>query len=246
MSLVCALTITLVGGVQTPYLRLKDNLDEPKQLGFCIDLKGWNPVSFTDAQAHSCKPSSGSAGGGTDEEFVPRDGAVAGRADASGRCLQAQSAAAGAGLDVPTCDAAQPLQKFTWVGDNSTGTLVLGDNPPPAPALCLAAGATLRQANSYWARGLELQPCATAPKELITWTVEGGTVSNGTPLVEGRPLLLPLAPLAAGLACSWPLRSSTPPRSPLRARRRTQRVRWASNRHTHTHAGGFKSLFYLR
>lgn len=180
ITLVCALTITLVGGVQTPFLRLKDNLDEPKQLGFCIDLKGWNPVAFTDAQAHSCKPSSGSAGGGTDEEFVPQNGAVAGRADASGRCLQAQSAAAGAGLDVPACDVAQPLQKFTWVGDNSTGTLVLGGNPPPAPALCLAAGAALRQANSYWARDLELQPCASAPKKLITWTVEGGTVSNGT------------------------------------------------------------------
>lgn len=153
--------------VKTPYLRLADNLDEPKALGFCVDLKGWNPPTFVNAQTHSCKPSSGNAGGGTDEEFEPLDGAVRGRADAAGRCLQAKSATAGAGLDVPTCDSAEALQSFTW--DDSAGTLSLGGGG----GLCLAAGATLRQANSYWARDLQLSDCATTDAKLLTWRVEG-------------------------------------------------------------------------
>ena len=170
VSTACALA-TLA--VQTPYLRLDDNLEEPSGYGFCIDLRGWNPPTFVNAQAHSCKPSDGRAGGGTDEEFVPRDGAVVGRADADGRCLQAKSATSGAGLDVPSCDAAEPLQSFAW--DASAGTLTLGGGG----GLCLAAGATLRQANSYWARDLMLADCAATDAALITWRIEGdGTASD--------------------------------------------------------------------
>ena len=158
--------------VQTPYLRLGDNLEEPSNLGFCIDLKGWNPPTFTNAQTHSCKPTDGSAGGGTDEEFEPRDGAVRGRADAHGRCLQAKSATAGAALDVPLCESEEPLQSFVW--DAAAGTLTLAGGG----GLCLAAGATLRQANSFWARDLELADCAATDATLLTWRVEGAAASH--------------------------------------------------------------------
>ena len=40
------------------------NLDEPAGLGWCLDLKGWNPARYTDLQAHSCKKA-GRASGST-------------------------------------------------------------------------------------------------------------------------------------------------------------------------------------
>ena len=153
--------LSLALSVKTPYLRLDDNLDEPEGLGFCIDLKGWRPVQFVDAQLHSCKPSSGRAGGGTDEEFEPRGGAIIGRADADGRCLEAKSAAEGAGLDVPQCNAAESLQRFTW--DAGAGTLRFQGG-----ALCLGSGAQIRQANSFWARDLLLTDCSSTDAKFVT------------------------------------------------------------------------------
>jgi hypothetical protein len=154
--------------VKMPYLRPVDNLQEPNNLGFCIDLRGW-PGKFTNAQLHSCKPTGGPAGGGSDQQFVPKAGAIAGRADAAGHCLQAKSASAGSQLDVPKCDSTQPLQQFAWV----RGQLILGSTK-----LCLAASPRLRLAScggtcgSFMARNLELQPCASTPKTLTTWRVE--------------------------------------------------------------------------
>jgi hypothetical protein len=158
-------------GVQTPYLRIDDNLEEPENVGFCIDLKGWNPVRFEDAQAHSCKPTDGRAGGGTDEEFEPRGGAIAGRADAAGRCLQAKSVTAGSGVDVPLCNGTEPLQHFSWRA--TTGMLSL-----EATTLCLGVGASLRAANSFWARDLVLAECGTTDAKYITWRIEGGSATT--------------------------------------------------------------------
>jgi hypothetical protein len=128
-GLLLFLAARVVHAVQTPYLTLQDNLGEPSNLGFCIDLKGW-PGQFTDAQLHSCKPTGGSAGGGSDQQFVPQGGAVVGRADAVGHCLQAQTASAGSHLDVPACDSTEPLQRFIW----ASGQLQLQNT-----GLCLAA-----------------------------------------------------------------------------------------------------------
>ena len=61
------LFLQLIVSVPFPYTRFTNNLEEPKNVGFCLDLKGWNPPTFTDLQAHSCKPNEGRAGGGTDE-----------------------------------------------------------------------------------------------------------------------------------------------------------------------------------
>ena len=158
-------------GVQTPYLRIDDNLQEPENVGFCIDLRGWKPVGFENAQAHSCKPTGGRAGGGTDEEFEPRGGAIVGRADADGHCLQAKSATAGSGVDVPQCDASEPLQRFSWQA--TTGTLRL-----EATTLCLGVGAILRAANTFWARDLILAECGITEAKYITWRIEGGSATT--------------------------------------------------------------------
>ena len=50
----------LVGAIPYPYMRLKDDLEEANDLGFCIDLRGFGPilkgrVRFKDVQLHSCK-----------------------------------------------------------------------------------------------------------------------------------------------------------------------------------------------
>ena len=191
-------------GVQTPYLRIDDNLEEPENAGFCIDLRGWNPVGFENAQAHSCKPSGGRAGGGTDEEFEPRGGAIVGRAAAAGHCLQAKSATAGSGVDVPLCDASEPLQRFPWSA--TTGTLRL-----EASTLCLGVGADLRAANTFWARDLILAECGTTDAKYITWRVEGGaTPLSALDTSQKAPPSPPLPPPASAAtssarAASWAL-----------------------------------------
>ena len=43
-----------------PYISLTDNLNEPKNVGWCLDLQGWGKsIKFTDMQVHSCKDSGG-------------------------------------------------------------------------------------------------------------------------------------------------------------------------------------------
>ena len=170
-----------VRAVEPPYLTLADNLGEPAGLGMCIDLKGWRPVQFTDAQLHSCKPSDGPAGGGSDQQFVPRGGAVVGLADAAGHCLQATSATAGSHIDVPACDAAAPLQQIDW--DAGTGKLQLRGT-----SLCLAAGPRSRaagvgtaSAGSFVARNLRLQPCSATDRTLVEWRV---VAASGEPAGE--------------------------------------------------------------
>ena len=116
-------------------------------------------------QAHSCKPSGGNAGGGTDEEFVPSSGLIIGRAVAAGRCLEAQFSIAGARLDAPPCDAANALQQFDW--NAAAGTLTL-----KGTGLCLAVSSTLRQANSFWARDLTVESCCCSiATKLLKWRI---------------------------------------------------------------------------
>jgi hypothetical protein len=192
-GLLLFLAARVVHAVQTPYLTLQDNLGEPSNLGFCIDLKGW-PGQFTDAQLHSCKPTGGSAGGGSDQQFVPQDGAVVGRADAVGHCLQAQTASAGSHLDVPACDSTEPLQRFIW----ASGQLQLQNT-----GLCLAASTRSRQASchgtcgSFVARNLWLQPCATTDTTLTTWRVVSGSSSGVVPPATGLPTCSTSAELTA-------------------------------------------------
>ena len=42
--------------VPFPYFRLTDNLDEPENYGFCLDLRGWlDSTRYTKVHVHSCK-----------------------------------------------------------------------------------------------------------------------------------------------------------------------------------------------
>ena len=178
--LACALCLDWRGvhAVEPPYLTLRDNLDEPTGLGMCIDLKGWRPVQFTDAQLHSCKPSDGPAGGGSDQQFVPRGSAVMGLADAAGHCLQATSATAGAHIDAPLCEAGVPLQQIDW--NAGTGKLQLRGT-----SLCLTASPQSRPAGvgtasggTFVARNFRLESCTTTDQTLVEWRIVTVTSSE--------------------------------------------------------------------
>ena len=173
-SLPCAFAVA------PPYLRLTDNLSEPASLGFCIDLRGWRPVKFTRTQLHSCKPTGGKAGGGADQQFAPKGGAIIGLDMAAKHCLQAKSSAAGADIDAPLCDAKQALQQFTWSG----GKLQL-----KGTKLCLSASTRMRQAScggtcgNFQGRDLSLALCTSTAK-YITWCVvktKDGKCSKASP-----------------------------------------------------------------
>ena len=190
----------MLNAIVEPYLQIADNLNEPSNYGFCIDLRGWNPVRFENAQAHSCKPTGGNAGGGTDQEFEPQNGAIIGRALADGHCLEARSSTAGSRIDVPVCDDAAPLQNFVW--DATAGTLTLAGT-----GLCLAVGATLRPANSYVARDLTVESCASTPSSLIVWFVQGLSPPPPSPPPSPLPSPLPSA-LPSALHSAFALPSS--------------------------------------
>ena len=116
--------------VPVPYLRLQDNLDEPTELGYCLDLRGWDPPSFISLQAHSCKPSySTAAGGGSDQSFAVGGSSIKGQLDAAGMCLQAAELTINSQINAAACSAAEPLQQLCH---NADGTISVG-------GLCLVA-----------------------------------------------------------------------------------------------------------
>ena len=54
--------------------RVRDNLGEPQELGFGLDLKGFqSSIEFVDMQAHSLKPQ-----GGTDMNFILNNSLIMG------------------------------------------------------------------------------------------------------------------------------------------------------------------------
>merc|ERR1712172_254631 len=94
--------------IELPFIRLRDNLDEPSQLGFGLDLQGHgSAVQFTDMQAHSLKPS-----GGTDMQFNITENQILGFGDAEGHCVAAKHLHVNSVLDCPPCDHGDVLQSL--------------------------------------------------------------------------------------------------------------------------------------
>lgn len=198
-----ALAGSAVLAVATPHLQLAYKADAPDDLHFCLDLLGWNPPTFQNMQAHSCKPN-----GGTDEEFVPQDGAIVGRADADGRCMTAHSAAAGSGFDADPCDGSDVLQRFDW--DAASGSLVL-----QGTSLCVAVGEEVRPAGPYYARDLLLSECGQPPGAFQQWEVNGAAPADSPAPPVAPPVAPPLdaSPSPADPPSSPPADAS-PPASP--------------------------------
>ena len=157
-----------------PYISLTDNVDEPKNVGWCLDLQGWGTsIEFTDMQVHSCKDDGG------DVNFFPENGMIKGAVDAATHCVKAQNVFGGAvmtgsSLDAPTCDATDPLQKFVYCTD---GTMRIQEDQ------CLVAGATIQEAGSWSARDLTIEKCEKVTALLRQWSytaVGGSRVDHGS------------------------------------------------------------------
>jgi len=140
-----------------PYINLVDNLDEARDVGWCLDLKGFRATQeFIDMQTHSCKDV------GNDVNFFVGPGRrVYGAGAAADRCVTAREEKAGSAVDAPICDTSDPLQELLYCTD---GTIRLGSS-----SLCLVAGVEIRDANKWEARDLTFEECDDWPEPLKTW-----------------------------------------------------------------------------
>lgn len=163
-----------------PNIYLADNLDEPDQYGYCLDIRGWGAsLNCGSTQAHSCKSSFKSQGDDTQFRFdassksiqaVNYDGACSA---GTGGCLSVVgTVAAGSKFEVKVCDGSAK-QKFAYESDR-TFTMEEG-------SLCMVVDASSRVAGNYKARDLSLQSCTT-DGTLKTWVVvdASGNVVGGS------------------------------------------------------------------
>jgi hypothetical protein len=165
-SLSCFIAIAIATPVtaQTPQLQtpspviyLADNLDEPDQLGWCIDTLG---RGFADRlQAHSCKPQGG------DVQFLHSqpDGTIQSVAY-SGTCMERLDNDAQV-FGLHDCDVENVDQVFVY--DSTAKTL----SPVTFPNLCVAVGDSFRQAGPFSSRDLILAPCDTTIPTHMQWII---------------------------------------------------------------------------
>lgn len=140
-----------------PVIFLADNLDEPDQLGWCIDTLG---RGFADRlQAHSCKPQ----GGDVQFTYSEIDGTIQSVAF-PGTCMERLNNETPV-FGLLQCDAQNPNQTFAYYGAAQTFS------PASSPNLCIAVGDILSQAGPFSSRGLILAPCDTHPQTHLQWIV---------------------------------------------------------------------------
>merc|ERR1719198_424401 len=136
-----ALLVSLATATPNPKLMLVDNLDEPNNYGFCMDMTSRRGgADFTTLQLQSCKPDTtnrGQVSQATDQQFYPESDQVKGYGDATGRCLQAKTPSTVGEFDAGTCSTTCGLQSFCF---NSDGTISLNDGNTNK---CVVAGTTI-------------------------------------------------------------------------------------------------------
>ena len=143
----------------TPVIYLADNLDEPDNLGWCIDTVG---RGFSEQlHAHSCKPQGG------DVQFAYNaETQQIMSVEFPGKCADLnQPAAAGSSLSLLDCSAAEE-QKFLYSADSMEFMPVAGQT------LCITAGGASQSAGPFMSRALELADCASAAPELKQWVIK--------------------------------------------------------------------------
>ena len=145
-----------------PNIYIATNLDEPQNLGYCIDIAGHGAnINCGSTQSHSCKAK------GADTQFVYASGAIkavnydgacrsTGGDASKGGCLEASGLTAGAKFRVTSCVAGEAKQSFTSVPARSL--LRLG---APSDDLCMVVGSTSRAAGIDFLWTLENLPLQT-------------------------------------------------------------------------------------
>lgn len=147
--------------VQTPspVIFLSDNLNEPDNLGWCIDTVG---RGFAESlHAHSCKP----RGGDVQFKYDANDQSISSVAF-SDKCITRNSADSKVTFGLVDCDTTSAAQKFNF--NSSTGFIT----PVTDSDLCIAVGESIRKAGPFSSRDLELLECTATESARITWTVK--------------------------------------------------------------------------
>ena len=146
-----------------PIIHLADNLDEPDELGYCIDTQGRGRTER--AQLHSCKPDS--------EDSRNRDvlfslDEATGRIEHeeyAGTCLTVNAPGAETELGLLPCRDDDPRQRFAH--DDESGTI----HPADDSTLCLSGGAESSAAGPFMSRPLVIRGCDEVEPSLRTWVV---------------------------------------------------------------------------
>jgi len=159
-----------------PSVSLTADLDEPRKLGFCIDIKGYGQgINCDSLQAHSCKESA------ADTQFeyysekkalrsVNYDANCESDPSANNRaCVMVSGTLVdGATLGLAQCDDSLENQIFEAKESDGHYELRAGGT---STGLCVAVSDTTRIAGSYVARNLSITECSSTAKELRTWTI---------------------------------------------------------------------------
>ena len=143
----------------SPVIYLADNLDENKNLGWCIDTKG---RGFSeDLHAHSCKP----RGGDVQFKFDVKNGLIRSH-QFSDKCLTILDEIYNFDFGLFDCKENSELQVFIY--DNLLGEF----RPKNDNNLCIVVGLESRKAGPFMSRSLELRKCLTIEKKYKKWIVK--------------------------------------------------------------------------
>jgi len=143
----------------SPIIYLADNLDEERNLGYCLDTRG---RGFSERMhAHSYKPRGG------DVQFVyQRESSQIRSATFDGKCIVVLGeAAAGSRFGLVDCSNKDKLQSFYY--DKAT----LEFRPSMNKTLCVSVGKESRRAGPFMARYLRLSICQSTKSKYKRWVI---------------------------------------------------------------------------
>lgn len=152
-------TLAAVPALKTPspVIFLSDNLDEPDNLGWCIDTLGRGYAE--NLQAHSCKPQGGDVQFGYDSVSKTIYSVAF-----EGKCMSQNPEGKDIVFGLVDCDTSSPNLQFDY--NQTTGYIM----PVNDSELCVAVGADYRSAGPFSSRDLLFLPCAETDPIRIQWT----------------------------------------------------------------------------
>ena len=145
----------------SPVIYLADNLDEERNLGYCLDTRG---RGFSERMhAHSCKPRGG------DVQFIyQRESSQIRSATFDSKCVVVLGeAATGSRFGLVECSNKDKLQSFYY--DETTQEF----RPFINKTLCISVGKESRKAGPFMARYLRLSICQSTKSKYKRWVILG-------------------------------------------------------------------------
>ena len=142
-----------------PVIYLADNLDEERNLGYCLDTRG---RGFSERMhAHSCKPRGG------DVQFIyRRESSQIRSATFDGKCIVVLGEAkAGSKFGLVDCSNKDKLQNFNYV------EATLEFRSSMNKSLCVSVGKESRRAGPFMARYLRLSICQSTQPKYKQWLI---------------------------------------------------------------------------